>query len=46
MMLVTIQPGPVLHVWRGGVEVACVPMTEPQALELMHELIGVIRWPQ
>ena len=46
MMLVTIRPGPVLHVWRDGVEVAQVPLTIPQALGLMHDLLGAIRWPQ
>ena len=44
--LTTIRPGPVLHVWRDGVEVARVPLTIPQALALMHDLLGAIRWPQ
>jgi hypothetical protein len=43
-VLITIRPGPVLHVWRGGVEVVGVPLTVPQALCVLHDLIGAIRW--
>lgn len=45
-MLITIRPGPVLHVWRDGVEVARVALTIPQALGVAHDLLGQIRWPQ
>ncbi|WP_296762643.1 hypothetical protein [Sediminimonas sp.] len=45
-MLVTIRPGPVLHVWRDGVEVARVPLTISQALGVMQDIIAEIRWPQ
>jgi len=45
-MLITVRPGPVLHVWRDGVEVARVPLTIPQALGVMHDLLKHIRWPQ
>jgi len=45
-MLITIRPGPVLHVWRDGVEVARVPLTIPQALGLIRDLLGHVRWPQ
>ena len=38
-MLATVRPGPVLHVWRGGQEVAAVPLTEPAALRLAAWLL-------
>ena len=38
-MLATVRPGPVLHVWRGGREVAAVPLTEPAALRLAAWLL-------
>jgi len=45
-MLVTIRPGPVLHVWRNGVEVARVPMTIPQSLTLLAGLAQAVRGHQ
>ena len=45
-VLITIRPGPVVHVWRDGVEVARVPLTLPQALGVMEDLLRAIRWPQ
>ncbi|WP_188528701.1 hypothetical protein [Sinisalibacter lacisalsi] len=45
-VLITVKPGPVLHVWRDGVEVARVPLTKPYALGVMHDLLEHIRWPQ
>jgi len=46
MMLVTIRPGPVLHVWRDGGEVARVPLTIGQALGVVQDIIAEIRWLQ
>ena len=42
-LLITIRPGPVLHVWRDGVEVAAVPMTRSAALTLLRDLANTIR---
>ena len=42
MMLVTIRPGPVLHVWRDGREVAQVPLTIPPALTLLADLARAV----
>jgi hypothetical protein len=41
--LVTIRPGPVLHVWRDGVEVAAVTLTPHAALELAAALLSEAR---
>jgi hypothetical protein len=38
MILVTVRPGPVLHVWRDGKEVAAVPLSGAQALCLLADL--------
>ena len=38
-MLATVRPGPVLHIWRGGQEVAAVPLTQPAALRLAAWLL-------
>jgi hypothetical protein len=43
MILVTIRPGPVLHVWRDGVEVIAVPLTLDAALCLLRDLADAIR---
>jgi len=43
MMLLTIRPGPVLHVWRDGKEVAAVPLDRGAALALLRDLAGAIR---
>lgn len=36
--LVTVRPGPVLHVWRDGVEAATVPLSRSATLELIGAL--------
>ena len=38
-----IRPGPVMHVWRDGVEVAQVPLTAHAALALVADLVKAIR---
>ena len=42
MMLVTIRQGPVLHLWRDGVEVAAVPLTPAATLTLTRELLAAL----
>ncbi len=42
MMLVTIRPGPVVHVWRGGVEVAAVPLSHSSAITLARDLLAAL----
>lgn len=37
--LVTVRPGPVLHVWREGAEVAAVPLDHFAALTLAADLL-------
>ena len=39
-MLVTVRPGPVLHIWRDGQEVARVPLDLHGALTLAADLLG------
>lgn len=36
--LVTVRPGPVLHVWRDGAEAAAVPLSGSAALALIEAL--------
>lgn len=43
MMLVTIRPGPVLHVWKDGQEVAAVPLSARAGLTLLADLATAIR---
>lgn len=43
MMLVTIRPGPVLHVWKDGQEVAQVALSTGAALTLLADLATAIR---
>jgi hypothetical protein len=43
MTLITVRPGPVLHVWRDGREVAAVPLTLDAALCLLRDLAEAIR---
>lgn len=38
MTLITIRPGPVLHVFRDGQEVIAVPLTFNAALGLLKDL--------
>lgn len=45
-MLITIRPGPVLHVWCDGIEVARVALSPGQALGVVQDIIAEIRWPQ
>jgi hypothetical protein len=42
-LLVTIRPGPVLHLWQDGQEVAAVPLDTPAALELAAALLREVR---
>lgn len=43
MMLITIRPGPVLHIWRDGEAFAEVPLTHGAALALLADLATAIR---
>ncbi len=43
MTLITIRPGPVLHVWRDGAEVVAVPLSFGAAMKLLKDLAGAIR---
>ena len=45
MMLVTIRPGPVLHMWRDGLEAGRVPLSARAALTLLADLAQAIRRP-
>jgi len=40
--LITVRPGPVLHVWRGATEVAVVPLGQQAALSLLADLARAI----
>ncbi|MFP5481372.1 MAG: hypothetical protein ACLGIE_17050 [Alphaproteobacteria bacterium] len=42
MMLVTIRPGPVLHVWRDGAEIAVVPLSPSASLTLARDLLAAL----
>lgn len=42
MMLVAIRPGPVLHVWKDGQEVAQVTLPTPAALTLLSDLARAV----
>jgi hypothetical protein len=43
MYLLTIRPGPVLHVWLDGKEIAAVPLDHGAALTLLRDLAGAMR---
>jgi hypothetical protein len=45
-VLVTVRPGPVLHLWLDGREVARVPLTPHAALELAAALLREVRAAQ
>jgi hypothetical protein len=45
MILITIRPGPVLHVWRDGQEVIAVPLTFNAAFCLLRDLAEALRAP-
>lgn len=40
--LVTIRPGPILHLWRDGIEVAQMPLSTPAALTLLADLARAV----
>ncbi len=42
MNLITVRPGPVLHIWRGGEEVAAVPLSPSAALSIASDLLAAI----
>jgi hypothetical protein len=42
-VLVTVRPGPVLHLWQDGREVARVPLDTPAALALIAALAAEVR---
>jgi hypothetical protein len=44
--LVTVRPGPVLHVWRDGQEVARVPLDTHGTLALAESLLREVRAAQ
>ncbi|MBL9050149.1 MAG: hypothetical protein JNK19_08570 [Tabrizicola sp.] len=47
MMLATIRPGPVLHIWRDGAEVAAVPLSPNAALSLVRSILAALpSYPQ
>jgi hypothetical protein len=41
--LVTVRPGPVLHVWRSGAEFCAVPLTYRAALNLIGGLTAAMQ---
>lgn len=41
-MLITIRPGPVLHVWQGSKEIAAVPLTPSATLTLCRDLLAAL----
>ena len=43
MTLITIRPGPVLHVWRDGKEVIAVPLNFGAAMGLLKDLADAIK---
>jgi len=43
MVLITVRPGPTIHVWRDGVEVVAVPLTLAAALSLLKDLAEALR---
>lgn len=47
MMLVTVRPGPVLHIWQDGKEAAVVPLSPTAALALSCDLLAALpSYPQ
>jgi hypothetical protein len=40
--IITVRPGPVLHIWRGGAEVAAVPLSPSAALSIASDLLAAI----
>ncbi len=44
MFLITIRPGPVVHIWKDGQEVAAVVLDRHAAQTLLRDLAGALRW--
>lgn len=42
MMLLTIRPGPVVHVWRDGAEVAADQLSPSTAITLARDLLAAL----
>jgi hypothetical protein len=42
MMLITIRPGPVLHIWRDGAELAAMPLSPNAALTLARDVLAAL----
>ncbi|MBT0781184.1 hypothetical protein [Paracoccus sp. pheM1] len=43
MILVTLRPGPVLHVWQDGRQVVAIPLTPSAALCLAADLLRAVQ---
>lgn len=43
MILVTLRPGPVLHVWQDGQQVAAITLAPSAALCLAADLLRVVQ---
>jgi hypothetical protein len=41
-VLITIRPGPALHVWQGGKEVIAVPLEHDAALYIASRLLAEV----
>lgn len=41
--IITIRPGPVLHVWKGGAEFCAVPLTHRAALNIIGSLTAAMQ---
>jgi hypothetical protein len=41
--LITVRPGPVLHVWRSGAEFCTVPLTPRAALNLIGHITAALQ---
>lgn len=41
--LITVRPGPTIHVWRGGADYCQVPLTQTAALTLIMDLTVALR---
>ena len=41
--LVTVRPGPTIHVWRNGAEFCAVPLTARKALDLIGALTAALQ---
>jgi len=37
--IITLRPGPVIHVWKDGAQIAEVPLSPDAALELAEDLV-------